>query len=227
MKKIIQYIIFMKKVRKLQFIYLNYFCKRIVRKDRSKIIPYKNAVVEIQKGARICMIGGDIEIGCNKIRGSKAETRLRIYQNAVWNAQNGCKISYGTTVEVLPKACLESGFFTTNSESVLIAAQRIVLGNDVMIGRNVIIYDSDYHQILDEKGNTINEPQSVIIGNHVWIGTNVLIKKGKQIGNNCIIGAGAIVSEKIEEDSICKVKYILQNKKLNGTWDRKSPQIRK
>ena len=63
--------------------------------------------------------------------------------------------------------------------------------------------------------------------NHVWIGTNVLIKKGTQIGNNCIIGAGAIVSEKIEEDSICKVKYILQNKKLNGTWDRKSPQIRK
>lgn len=224
MKKIIQYIIFMKKVRKLQFIYLNYFCKRIVRKDRSKIIPYKNAVVEIQKGARICMIGGDIEIGCNKIRGSKAETRLRIYQNAVWNAQNGCKISYGTTVEVLPKACLESGFFTTNSESVLIAAQRIVLGNDVMIGRNVIIYDSDYHQILDEKGNTINEPQSVIIGNHVKtnmsvsemysMAKDVLSVDDLKMQQTCIPQDGTYTDITYEGMQVLKVDFDANKKKI-------------
>ena len=76
-RKIIQYAIFLKKVNIIQFIYLNYFCQMIIRTDNSKIIPYKNAVIEINRNAKIYLGGGDIEIGCELLKKSKTERKKK------------------------------------------------------------------------------------------------------------------------------------------------------
>ena len=69
-----------------------------------------------------------------------------------------------------------------NSNSAVVVAERIVFGRDVMIGRNVVVYDSDHHQILNEAGEVTNRPEPVIIGDHVWLATNALVLKGVTIG---------------------------------------------
>ena len=194
-RKLFRKLRFFSQIRMFMYIHLNYFCKSVIRTDKSRIIPYKGAVIDIDPTAKIYLAGGDIEVGCDKLKGSKEETRIRLRENAVWSTSNGCRLSYGVTLEVLKEAMLETKYFTMNSNSTLICADKITLGQDVMIGRSVVIYDSDFHSILDQEGNTINPPRPVTIGDHVWIGTNSMILKGVELCDNAIIGAGTVLSE--------------------------------
>ena len=53
----------------------------------------------------------------------------------------------------------------------------------------------------------------IIIGNNCWIASNVVILKGTKIGNNCVIGAGCIVSGIIPDNSIVRLSnnnYIIE-----------------
>ena len=223
MGRIATYIEFLKKIKVVDFIYLNYICKSVIRTDNSKLIPYKNTVIELAPDAKIFLKGGDIEIGCNLLKRSKAETRLRIGEGAIWCSAGGCKVSYGSTIELLDGAVFDTGYFTMNCNSALVSAKRIVLGNDVMISRNVVIYDSDFHSIVDEQGKTKNQPKAVCVRDHVWIGANVIILKGSTIGDDCIIGAGAIVNQPVPENSIYHSYGEKRINILKGSWIRKAP----
>lgn len=68
------------------------------------------------------------------------------------------------------------------------ARSKISVGKDAIIAQDTIITDSDWHPI---KGQAIQ--QDVIIGNHVWIAVGAKVLKGSQIGDNCIVGCGAVV----------------------------------
>lgn len=74
-----------------------------------------------------------------------------------------------------------------------------------MFGESVKVYDHN-HRFADakpikEQGFSNGE---VHIGNHCWIGSNIVILKGVNIHDNCVIGAGCVVSGDIPEGSIVK-----------------------
>ncbi len=80
---------------------------------------------------------------------------------------------------------------------------KVLLGNNVIIGENVCIYDHDHLVSLNVKKRRRNfNVRNVIIGNNVWIGSNVVILKGVEIGDGSIISAGSIVTKNIPEKSI-------------------------
>lgn len=219
-KKIVRRIQFYRSICFLRYLYLNYCCKRVVRVDQSRIIPYKGTILELAHDAKIYLRGGDIEIGCNQIRGSKSETRIRLRQQSVWSCEGGCQISYGSTIELLHYAMLDTQFFTMNSDSVLIAASKIQIGQDVMIGRGVVIYDSDYHAIQDYQGKTINPDIPVRIKDHVWLATRVTVLKG-----SCI-GEGSIVSANSEVHGTIPPRMLYRRGELAacpGEWSRRHP----
>lgn len=222
-RKIIQYVTFFKKVQIIQFIYLNYFCPMIIRTDNSKVIPYKNVVIDIDKSAKIYLGGGDIEIGCELLKKSKTETYVRLRGRAVWCSSGGCKIAYGSTLEILGNAVFESKYFTMNTNSVIIVAKKIQFGHDVMIGRNVVIYDSDHHIIRNQEGIISNFDEAVIIGDHVWLATNVMVLKGAVIASESIIAANAVVHGNVSSKSIYRIKEISDVKKNYGSWERQRP----
>lgn len=219
MNKIKEYLRFLRRIRIIKYFYLNYFCKKIIRVDNSKIIPYKNAVIDIETGARIYIVNGDIEIGCNLLKGSREETRIRLRENAVWGSNGGCKISYGSTIEILKGALLDSKYFTVNSNSILIAAKKISLGQDVMIARNVVIYDSDFHEIYYE-GIKGNRSKDVIIGEHVWVGTNSIILKGVNLKKGCVVAANTIVTENVESENLIGIKSEIKCINNHIQWKR-------
>ena len=214
MNKIKEYLRFLRRIRIIKYFYLNYFCKEIIRVDNSKIIPYKNAVINIEIGARIY-----IEIGCNLLKGSREETRIRLRENAVWGSNGGCKVSYGSTIEILKGALLDSKYFMVNSNSILIAAKKISLGQDVMIARNVVIYDSDFHEIYYE-GIKGNRSKDVIIGEHVWIGTNSMILKGVNLKKGCVVAANTIVTENVESENLIGIKSEIKCINNQIQWKR-------
>ena len=82
----------------------------------------------------------------------------------------------------------------------------VSIGDGTIFGEGVKIYDhnhkfSNLNKTIKEQGFSIG---SVHIGNHCWIGTNSVILKGADIGDNCVIGAGCVVSGKIPSNSIVK-----------------------
>lgn len=82
----------------------------------------------------------------------------------------------------------------TNNNILLIAANYIEIGDDTLIGQNVIILDHDAHGTDPSKRRLIGDIGNVIIGKNVWIGNNVTILKNSKIGDNSIVAAGAVVA---------------------------------
>jgi acetyltransferase-like isoleucine patch superfamily enzyme len=200
----------------LQYIKLNYLSKNVVHEGKGKAIPFRGTHIELDDGSKLVIRDDSLEIGLNKVKGSKAETLIRLRKNAVWEVKRYCGLNYGVTVEVNQNAKLESGYLTVNSNSTIISHKEITIGNDVMIGRNVVIYDSDFHT-LNNKEN-ISEP--VMIGDHVWIATNCTILKGVQIGNGSVIAAGSIIKENVPEGVVAgnKTDQIILSEKAE--WKR-------
>ena len=206
----------------LKFIYYNFFSKCIVRDKGCYFIPKKNSVINLDKTSRIYIKGKNIKFGINKLKGSKAETLLRMSKNAKWYSNNGADIFYNVTIEIKENAELNSDFFSINSRSVIIVAKKITIGEDAMMGRNILIYDSDHHQLRNEENQIINPPQEVVIGEHVWLTSNITVLKGVTIGKNSLITAQTLVRKNIENDSIAAGKATAEvfNKKPN--WSRET-----
>lgn len=205
-----------------KYIYYNYLSKNIVRKDGAKIIPYKGTILDLHPTARIYLKGKDLLICTNKLKKSKAETHVRMNENAVWNCNNGAYLFYNTVLEIKPNAILESGYFSANGGSVIIAHKNIKLGEDVMIGRNVIIYDSDFHSLNNKEGIPCNPPKPVNIKDHVWLTTNIMVQKGVTIGEDSLITAYTVVNNDMPEHSIIGGKSVGEVIRDSVSWDRKT-----
>ena len=204
-----------------KFIYYNYFCKNIVRKSNAKVMPHKNAVLDLQGSSKIILSGDkDLNIGINKLKGSRAETHIRLNDTAVWNCNNGADLFYNTVLEIKQGAVFNTGYFSANGGSVIIIHKNINFGDDVMIGRNVITYDSDFHSLYNGKGVACNPPEPVTIEDHVWLTSNVIVQKGVTIGKDSLITAYTTVNRDVPEHSIFGGKSVGKVIKDQVSWGR-------
>jgi acetyltransferase-like isoleucine patch superfamily enzyme len=71
----------------------------------------------------------------------------------------------------------------------------ITIGDDVLIGHNVVIATLNHSFDPEHRGDL--EPRPVKIGNKVWIGANATILPGIKIGDGAIIAAGAVVTNDV------------------------------
>ncbi len=220
--KIFKRIKFILKINTFKFIKYNYFSKNIIREKNVYLIPHKGTVIDLSKKARIYIKGRNLELGTNKLKKSKAETLIRMSGNAKWYVNNGATLFYNTVVEVKDNAVLNTKFFSANSGTVIVCAKEINIGEDVMLGRNMLIYDSDFHQVLDENMNPSNNTKAVHIEDHVWLTSNVTVLKGVTIGRDSIVTAQTLIRKDFPENSIIaggsSGKVVAQ---CNG-WSRKT-----
>jgi len=77
--------------------------------------------------------------------------------------------------------------------------------NGIKIGKNFLFAPgvkliSSNHDIKDSLKSIKTSP--IVIGNNVWIGTNVVILPSVRIGDNCVIGAGSIVTKSFNNNLI-------------------------
>ena len=68
----------------------------------------------------------------------------------------------------------------------------ICIGDNVLIGHNVVLATLNHEENPQKRGNLI--PAPIKIGNDVWIGSNVTVLPGVKIGDGAIIAAGAVVT---------------------------------
>lgn len=83
---------------------------------------------------------------------------------------------------------------STNNNLLIISASEVTIGDNTLIGEGVMMIDHDAHGIHpDERRTSIGKVSPISIGENVWIGSRVTILPGTKIGNNSIIGAGAVI----------------------------------
>lgn len=92
------------------------------------------------------------------------------------------------------------------SGATIYARKSIKIGDNTLVGGNVKILDNDFHPIDIEARNADDKEKigvrSIKIGKNCFIGCNSLILKGTELGNGCVVGAGAVVSGKYEDNCV-------------------------
>lgn len=85
---------------------------------------------------------------------------------------------------------------------------RIVIGDNVLIGSNVLITDHShgYNNSIDintpAKDRDLYSKGPVVIEDNVWLGENVCVLPNVTIGRNSIIGANSVVTKDIPANCI-------------------------
>ncbi len=93
-------------------------------------------------------------------------------------------------------ARLEIGPRTFINYGCSLSARKLVrIGAGCNLGPYTNIMDNDFHSIEDRR--RIPESQPVLIGDNVWIGARVIILPGITIGNDAVVGAGAVVTRDV------------------------------
>lgn len=93
------------------------------------------------------------------------------------------------------------------SATAFVCTNSITVGDNVKIGGNVAVYDTDFHPLEKESRRGMDDGQyaksaPVIIGNDVFIGAHSIILKGVTIGDGSIIGAGSVVAKSVPPNQI-------------------------
>lgn len=74
----------------------------------------------------------------------------------------------------------------------------VKIGERCLFSEEIVIRTGDSHSILNEAGQRINKAKDVAIGNHVWVGNRAMLLKGTKLGDDSVVGAGAIVTGEFE-----------------------------
>jgi galactoside O-acetyltransferase len=112
--------------------------------------------------------------------------------------------NYGYLEARNPESIIEVGNNVAINNCVsIVAFSRITIGDDVIIGTNCSILDSDAH---DLNPNNRNNPdpiaKPIIIKNNVFLGSGVTILKGVTIGENAVVGNSSVVTKDVPDNAI-------------------------
>lgn len=105
-------------------------------------------------------------------------------------------------------AVLKLGDNVGMSATAIVCFKSITIGNNVKIGGNVVIYDTDFHSLdkIERRDTKIDwdskQCSDVVIEDDVFIGAHSIILKGVTIGEGSIIGAGSVVSKSVPKNEI-------------------------
>ena len=149
--------------------------------------------------------------GTINIRMSK-NTRITIgkqFHSLSGNFYNGISNNSQGSIQMDEGGTLIIGNRCGMSSTTIRCKTKITLGDNVNLGADVMLLDTDCHSIdymdrrtrsTDDVRNTKSKP--IIIEDDVLVGARSIVMKGVTIGARSVIGAGSVVTRSIPTDSI-------------------------
>ena len=161
---------------------------------------------EIYKMKGEIVIDAPIKTGMIRIGEHGLGTQDLRYSRTIWEVMGsivikgktsigrGCKISIGKNAKLI----LGEDFLATGN-SEIIWKKEISFGSQCLLSWDILIMDTDFHYIFDDKDNLINPPKPIKFGNHVWIGCRNTILKGVSVPDDVIISANSTITRSVNE----------------------------
>lgn len=164
---------------------------------------YNRALLKYRKvkvGSEL-QINGRLHLVSNTVGGIQIGDRVRI--NSCRNA-NPIGGDIKTILFAKGNGHISIGNDCGISNATLFACDSITVGNNVLLGGSVKIYDTDFHWLnyerrISERGG-VTSP--VVIKDGAFVGTHTIILKGVTVGAKSIIGAGSVVTKSIPDGEI-------------------------
>lgn len=137
----------------------------------------------------------------NKIPAKKSKKRDKAIKKLFGKTGEKIKVEtpfycdYGVNIEV------GENFFA-NYGCIILDVNKVKIGKNCMLAPNVGIYSATHPVRAEERYNGVELGLSVNIGDNCWIGAGAIICPGVSIGNNVVIGAGSVVCKDVEDNVI-------------------------
>ncbi len=137
----------------------------------------------------------------NNLNPSDTDKLKTVFRSVVEHSPDNFHINQPFRCDYGCNIFIGNNFFANFNLTILDEAP-VRIGDNVFIGPNVSIYTA-CHPLDSRSRNTGTEwAEPVTIGNSVWIGGNVTILPGVTIGDNCVIGAGSVVTHDVASDTV-------------------------
>lgn len=94
------------------------------------------------------------------------------------------------------------GMAILNFNCVLLDSNIITIGDRTLIGPGCHIICTNHSIDPEERLKGVFNNKPITIGNRVWLGANVTVLPGVTIGDDCVIGAGSVVTKDIPSGMI-------------------------
>ena len=130
---------------------------------------------------------------------------LKVTDGASIYIGNSVSVSRGVTIVAQAGSIRIGDNVFVGAWSTITAKDKIIIGNDTLIGERVTIRDQDhkidglYNVPMAQAGFSVFP---ITMGSDVWIGAGAVILKGVSIGDGAVIGANAVVSKDVEPRTI-------------------------
>ena len=137
----------------------------------------------------------------NKIPANKAKKREKSIKKLFGKTGENIKVEtpfycdYGFNIEV------GENFFA-NYGCVILDVNRVIIGKNCMLAPNVGIYSATHPVKAEERYNGVEYGFPITIGDNCWIGAGAIICSGVKIGDNVVVGAGSVVVKDVESNSV-------------------------
>ena len=92
--------------------------------------------------------------------------------------------------------------FYMNVGCVILDEAKVCFGDNVFIGPNCNFYTACHPLDVKSRNIGLEYAKPITIGDNVWLGGNVTILPGVTIGNNCVIGAGSVVTKDVPPNTV-------------------------
>lgn len=108
--------------------------------------------------------------------------------------------SYGEGAEIRPPFRCDYGYQTTfgarsfaNFGLVVLDVATVTIGDDVQLGPQVQLLTATHPLDPTPRRDKWEAAEPIVIGDNVWLGGGVIVCPGVSIGENTVVGAGAVV----------------------------------
>jgi acetyltransferase-like isoleucine patch superfamily enzyme len=98
---------------------------------------------------------------------------------------------------------IEDGTFIGRG-TVISAHQRVSIGANVLVAEYVSIHDNNHN--MGDQNRPIRcqgfEAEPMEVGEDCWIGAKATLVKGAGLGRRCVLGAGAVLTQKLPDNTV-------------------------
>lgn len=131
-----------------------------------------------------------------------------VYSRTIWShsgtliVKGRAEIGQGSKINVDRNGTLILGDgFCVTGNTTIICDSEIKFGSNCLLSWDILIMDTDYHNVFNYNNDRLNPPKSISIGDNVWIGCRSIILKGVVIANNNVVAANSMITRSFAESN--------------------------